>query len=394
MDNFTFYAPTHFSFGDGEEKHTGTLVRRFGGTNVLLIYGGGSVKQNGAYNAVTTSLQEAGLSWVELSGIQPNPRSDKVYEGIELARNQQCDFVLAVGGGSVIDTAKAIAWGVGYHGDFWDIFSGKATPEPCLPIGVVLTISAAGSEGSASCVITQERGNLKWGCPKNDAIRPKFSILNPRFTYSLPSEQTACGAADIMAHILERYFSNTPDVALTDRLCEALLKTVVDAAPRAISTPDDYAARADLMWTGMLAHNNSCGVGRVQDWASHQISHELSAFYDCAHGAALAVVMPAWMEYVLHHNPMRFARFAVEVFGCEMDYDHPERTAQEGICRLRMFFRMLHLPTTLAELGAKMEDIPAMVSHRAEKPNGFPFGNFVKINPDDITNILHLSNQS
>ena len=327
MNNFTFYSPTLFAFGDGEEQNTGALVRRFGGTKVLLVYGGGSVKKNGAYDAVTAALETAGLPYIELSGIQANPRSGKVYEGIELARQNDCDFILALGGGSVIDTAKAIGFSVGYGGDFWDFFTGKAKIEGTLPVGVVLTIAAAGSEGSDSCVITQERGNLKWGCPKTDLIRPKFAVLDPRLTCSLPAYQTASGAVDMLAHICERYFSNTPDVALTDRLCEALLKTIVDAAPKAIAAPGDYAPRADLMWAGMLAHNNSCGVGRVQDWASHQIEHELSAFYDCAHGAGLAVVMPAWMEYVMDHDVMRFARFAVNVFGCDMVFVLSENSA-------------------------------------------------------------------
>ena len=391
MNNFTFYSPTLFAFGDGEEQNTGSLVRRFGGTKVLLVYGGGSVKKNGAYAAVTASLTAACLPFVELSGVQANPRSGKVYEGIELARQNGCDFILALGGGSVIDTAKAIGFSMGYDGDFWDFFTGKAKIERTLPVGVVLTIAAAGSEGSDSCVITQERGNLKWGCPKTDLIRPKFAVLDPRLTCSLPAYQTASGAVDMMAHICERYFSNTPDVALTDRLCEALLKTIVEAAPKAIAAPGDYAPRADLMWAGMLAHNNSCGVGRVQDWASHQIEHELSAFYDCAHGAGLAVVMPAWMEYVMDHDVMRFARFAVNVFGCEMDFAHPESTAREGIARLRSFFRALGMPTTLAEIGGREADIPAMAAHRAEKPNGFPFGGFVKIGPDEMGAILRLT---
>ena len=391
MNNFTFYSPTLFAFGDGEEKNTGALARRFGGTRVLLVYGGGSVKRNGAYDTVTASLTDAGIPFTELGGVQANPRSGKVYEGIETVRREGCDFLLALGGGSVIDTAKAIGFGALYDGDFWDFFTGKARIESTLPVGVVLTIAAAGSEGSDSCVITLEEGNLKWGCPKTDVIRPKFAVLNPRLTCSLPAYQTASGAVDMMAHICERYFSNTPDVALTDRLCEALLKTIVDAASKAIADPGDYAARADLMWAGMLAHNNSCGVGRDQDWASHQIEHELSAFYDCAHGAGLAVVMPAWMEYVLSHDPMRFARFAVNVFGCEMDFARPERTARQGVARLRDFFRALGMPTTFAEIGARAEDIPAMAAHRAEKPGGFPFGNFVKIGPEEMQAILRLA---
>ena len=391
MENFTFYAPTLFAFGDGEEKNTGALVRRFGGTKVLLVFGGGSVKKSGAYDAVTASLEQAGLPFVELSGIQPNPRSGKVYEGISLARAEQVDFLLALGGGSVIDTAKAIAMGVPYEGDFWDLFTGAAPIRDPLPLGTVLTISAAGSEGSGNCVITKEEGNLKWGSPKSDDLRPRFSVLNPRFTCTLPPYQTACGAVDMLAHICERYFSNTPDVALTDRLCEALMKTIIEAAPRALENPADYAARADLMWAGMLAHNNSCGVGRRQDWASHQIGHELSAFYDCAHGASLAVVLPAWMSYVMPTNPARFARFAVEVFGCEMDPLNVERTAKEGIKRLKSFFRILGMPVTLGELGAKTEDVPNLVVHRAEK--GFPFGSFLEIGPAQMVDILLLAEE-
>lgn len=391
MENFTFYAPTMFVFGDGEEQKTGELVRRFDGTKVLLVYGGGSVKKNGAYDAVTASLDAAELAWEELSGVQANPRSGIVYKGIEQVCEEGFDFLIALGGGSVIDTAKAIGFGACYDGDFWDFFTGRAKITKSLPVGVVLTIAAAGSEGSDSCVITQERGNLKWGCPKTDLIRPKFAILDPRLTCTLPASQTANGAADIFAHICERYFSPTPDVALTDRLCEALMKTIVDAAPEALVHPDAYSPRADLMWAGMLAHNNSCGVGRVQDWASHQIEHELSAFYDCAHGAGLAVILPAWMEYVYPKDPMRFARFGAEVFGCEMDYARPERTAREGIRRLRVFFKSLGLPEKLRDIGGRLEDVPDMIEHRREKPNGFPFGGFMKFGPEEMEAVLRLS---
>ena len=390
MNNFTFYSPTLFSFGDGEEQNTGALVRRFGGTKVLMVYGGGSIKRNGAYDDVAASLRAAGIPWVELGGVQPNPRSGKVYEGIDLCRREGVDFILAVGGGSAIDTAKAIGVGVPYDGDFWDFYSKKAA-EQTVPVGVVLTLSATGSEASDSSVITLEGENLKWGNIKSDIYRPVFAVMNPRYTCSLPAYQTASGATDMLSHIMERYFTPTEHVDVTDRLCEGLMKTILAAAPKALADPGDYNARADLMWAGMLAHNNLCGVGRRQDWASHQIEHELSAFYDCAHGAGLAVVMPAWMEYVMDHDVMRFARFAVNVFGCEMDFAHPENTAKEGIARLRSFFRALGMPTTLAEIGGREEDIPAMVSHRAEKPGGFPFGGFVKIGPEEMEAILRLT---
>ena len=391
MNNFTYYSPTFFAFGDGEEQKTGELIRRFGGTKVLLITGGGSVHRNGAYDAVTASLRAAGLPWAELTGVQPNPRSRKVYEGIEIVRREGIDFLLALGGGSVIDTAKAIGLGVGYDGDFWDFFCGKAKAETTLPVGSVVTIAAAGSEGSASCVMTQEEDNLKWSCPRTDVIRPKFAVMNPRYSCTLPAYQTASGATDILAHILERYFTNTPDVILTDHLCEGLMKTVLDAAPKALANPQAYAPRADLMWAGMLAHNELCGTGRAQDWASHQIEHELSAFYDCAHGAGLAVILPAWMEFVMHHDIPRFVRFAVNVMGCEKNESHPEVTAQEGISRLRDFFRSLGMPVTLEEIGAKAEDIPAMIDHRSKKPGGFPFGGFVKIGPSEMETILRMA---
>jgi alcohol dehydrogenase YqhD (iron-dependent ADH family) len=391
MNNFTFYAPTLFEFGDGAEKKVGELVRRFGGTKVLLHFGGGSIRRNGVYAAVTASLAEAGIPYVELGGVHPNPRSGKVYEGIELCRREGVDFILAVGGGSTIDSSKAIAAGVPYDGDFWDFYAGIAKIETALPVGVVLTIAAAGSEGSPNSVITNENGNLKWGIPKSDPVRPKFSVMNPRFTCSLSSYQTACGVTDMMAHICERYFTNTSDVEVTDRLAEGLLRTIIEAAPKAIEEPENYAARANIMWSGMLAHNNTCGVGREEDWASHQIEHELSALYDCAHGAGLAVVMPAWMEYVMPHDVTRFVQFAVRVWGCEMDFAHPEATAREGIVRFCTFLHSIGMPITFEELGARAEDIDRMVAHRGEKPNGFPFGNFVKIHEQDMQAILQLA---
>lgn len=388
---YEFKLPAKILSGDGALEHIPHELEALGSTRPLLLSDEGLVKAGAVATVEGAMAQGGGAFAAQFCRIPPDSSIQTVNEIAAFFREKNCDGLVAVGGGSVIDTAKAIGMGVGYDGDFWDFFTGKAPITTSLPVGTVLTISAAGSEGSDSCVITQEAGNLKWGCPKSDAIRPKFSILNPRYTCSLPAYQTASGAVDMLAHICERYFTNTADVALTDRLCEALMRTVVDAAPRAIANPDDYAARADLMWTGMLAHNNSCGVGRDQDWASHQMEHELSAFYDCAHGAGLAVVMPAWMEYVLPHTPMRFAQFAQCVFGCEMDFACPERTAREGVERLRAFFRALGMPTTFAEIGADSKDIPAMVAHRAEKPNGFPFGGFVKIGPDEMEAILRLA---
>lgn len=360
MNNFTFYSPTLFAFGQGEASRVGSLVRQFGGSKVLLVAGGGSVKKNGAYDAVAASLKEAGLPWCELWGVQANPRSGKVYEGIELARKEGVDFLLAIGGGSVIDTAKAIAIGVPYDGDFWDFFSGKV-PEQALPVGTVLTIAASGSEGSPDSIITNEKTLEKNGA-EADCLRPCFSVLDPALTESLPAYQTACGITDIMAHTFERYFTNTPDVEVTDRMLEGVLLAMLHEGRRVMEDPHNYEARANIMWAGMVCHNDIMGVGRQQDWNSHHLEHVLSAKYDCAHGAGLAVIMPAWMRYCAEHGgEKRLAQMAVRVFGCQMDFDDPKRTALEGIEAFRAFLRSIGMPLTFAEIGADPADIPELV---------------------------------
>ena len=359
MDNFNFYSPTEFIFGKDRETECGQYVKKYSKSKVLIHYGGGSVVKSGLLDRVKQSLRDSGADFTELGGVQPNPRDTLVYKGIELCRRENVDFILAVGGGSVIDSAKAIAAGVPYDGDFWDFYSGKNV-ETALPIGVVLTIAAAGSEGSGNSVITKEDGLLKRGTG-SDALRAKFSILNPALTQTLPSYQTACGATDIMAHVFERYFTNTREVEITDRLCEAVLITMVKETPRVIADPDNYEARANIMWAGMVAHNGLVGVGRSQDWNSHKLEHELSALYDCAHGAGLAVVMPAWMEFVYKHDVMRFCEMATRVFGCQMNFESPEATALEGIQRFRAFLHGIGMPISFEELGAKEEDIPVLV---------------------------------
>lgn len=389
MDNFTFYAPTYFRFGKGEEGTAGALVKRFGGKRVLLHYGGGSAERSGLLTRIERSLEDAGVSYVRLGGVRPNPRSGLVYEGIDLCRREDVDFVLAVGGGSVIDSAKAIAAGALYDGDFWDYYQGR-TVEQALPIGTVLTIAAAGSEGSGDSVITHEDGMYK-RATTGEALRPKFSILNPELTETLPPFQTACGITDIMAHLFERYFTNTMEVEVTDRMIEALLLTMLHEGPRAVRDAADYDARANIMWAGMLAHNNACGVGRSQDWASHDIEHELSATYDCAHGAGLAVVIPAVMTYNLHHNVNRFARLAVNVFGCPMNFFDPEETARMGIDALRRFFKEIGMPSTFAELGAREEDIPRL-AHTAcfGDGRGGTLGGFVALDESDVAKIYRM----
>ena len=387
MDNFQFYSPTEFVFGKGSENEAGKYVKKHGGTNVLLHFGGGSAVKSGLLDRVKKSLEEYGIAYTELGGVKPNPRDTLVYEGIDLCRSKGIDFILAVGGGSVIDSSKAIAMGVPYDGDFWDFYCGKS-PEAALPVATVLTIAAAGSEGSGDSVITKEEGGLKRGA-SSDLIRPRFSIMDPELTCTLPAYQTACGATDIMAHVFERYFTNTAEVEITDRLCEAVLLTMIKETPRVIADPNNYQARANIMWAGTVAHTNIVGVGREQDWNSHGIEHELSALYDCAHGAGLAVIMPAWMEFVCSHNVLRMAQAAVRVWGCEMDFECPENTAREGIARFRKFLRSIGMPINFAELGAKEEDIPALVEKFGIGDGRT--GGFVKLSAEDIAKIYRIA---
>jgi len=387
MNNFNFYSPTHFVFGKNRETEAGKYVKRFGGSKVLIHYGGGSVIKSGLLDRVKASLAKENISFAELGGVVPNPRSGLVYQGVEICKREKIDFILAVGGGSAIDSAKAIAIGALYDGDFWDFYTGKDV-EKALPVATILTISAAGSEGSTGSVITHENGMLKRAA-NSDALRPVFSVLNPELTCSLPAYQTACGATDMMAHVLERYFSNTKDVEITDRLCEAVLLTVIKETPKALANPNDYEARANIMWAGMVAHNDICGVGREQDWSTHQIEHELSGLYDVAHGAGLAVMFPAWMKYVMKHDVMRFAQFAVRVWGCEMDFQHPENTAKEGILKYEQFLTSIGMPIRFSELGAKAEDIPTLAKTMGLGTG--TIGSFVKLTTEDVTKIYDLA---
>ncbi len=356
MDNFMFCSPTYFSFGKGMENSVGELVKKFGGSKVLVHYGSKSAEKSGLIDRVKASLEKEGIPYVLLGGVQPNPRSSLVYKGIELCRKENVDFILAVGGGSAIDSSKAIAGGVLYDGDFWDHHCGVPI-EKALPVGTVLTIAAAGSEGSGNTVITHENGMLKRGC-RTEILRPKFSVLNPELTCTLPAYQTACGITDILAHLYERYLTNSKNVEVTDRIIEALMLTVINQGKKVINDPFDYEARANIMWAGTLAHNNVCGVGRTQDWNSHALEHELSGLYDCAHGAGLAVVMPAMFKYVMEKNVMLFAQVAVRVWGCNMDFEHPENTALEGIEKLQEFLCYIGMPKNFKELDAKESDIP------------------------------------
>ena len=389
MNNFEFYSPTCFVFGKDTETKTGEYVKRFGGSRVLIHYGGGSALRSGLIDRIKESLSKEGITFVQLGGVKPNPRSGLVYEGIELCRKEKVDFVLAVGGGSVIDSAKAIAAGTVYDGDFWDFYRGRPVTE-ALGIGTVLTIAAAGSEGSPDSVVTKEEGMFKRDA-HGDVIRPRFSILNPALTQTLPAYQTAAGITDIMAHLYERYLTNTEEVEVTDRLLEGLLLTMIHEGPRVIADPDNYEARANIMWAGTMAHNNSCGVGRSQDWNSHTIEHELSALYDCAHGAGLAVTMPAVFTYTMSHNVMRFAQAAVRIWGCQMDFAHPEVTAKAGIEAFRNFLISIGMPKIFEELGAKEEDIPKLVDILCygDGRSGSISG-FVTLNEEDCAKIYKM----
>ena len=386
MDNFNFYSPTEFVFGKDRENECGELVKKYGGTKVLIHYGGGSAVRSGLIGRVKASLDAAGIAHVELGGVKPNPHDSLVYKGIEIVRQNGIDFILAVGGGSTIDSSKAIAMGALYEGDFWDFYEGKASAAAALPIGVVQTIAAAGSEGSGDSVITKEDGMLKRGA-SSEHIRPKFAVQNPALLCTLPAYQTACGITDIMAHVFERYFTNTLEVEITDRLCEAVLLTMVKEGPRAIADPTNYQVRANIMWAGTVAHNGVVGCGRSQDWNSHAIEHELSALYDCAHGAGLAVIMPAWMEYVVDHNVMRFAQMATRVFGCQMNFENPKTTALEGIKAFRKFLHSIGMPINFAELGAKEEDIPKLVE-KLKPGDGWGFG---PLKAKDVTAIYTIA---
>ncbi len=388
MDNFNFYSPTEFIFGKDRENDVGKYVKKYGGSRVLIHYGGGSAVRSGLLDRVKASLDSEGIFHIELGGVQPNPRDTLIYEGIRLCRENGIDFILSVGGGSCIDSSKGIAIGVPYEGDFWDFYFKKIPVTAALPIGTVLTIAAAGSEGSGATVVTQEATKLKRDAG-SDLMRPVFSVLNPQLTCTLPAYQTACGATDIMAHVFERYFTNTAEVEITDRLCEAVLLTMIKETPRVIAQPDNYEARANIMWAGTVAHTDLVGVGRSQDWNSHNIEHELSGLYDCAHGAGLAVIMPAWMEFVMSHNVMRFAQMAVRIFGCQMNFENPEATAKEGIAAFRRFLHSIGMPINLAQLGAKEEDIPTLVKNQGVG-DGKTWG-FVRLSSEDITEIYMIA---
>ena len=380
MLNFSYYAPTYYEFGKDKEKLVGKMIKSRGYRKVLLHYGGSFVVDSGLLDNVKSCLEHENIDYICLGDVKANPESDLVYKGIELCRNNNVDFILAIGGGSAIDSSKAIAAGILYEGDFWDFFcdDDRKIVEKTLPVGVILTIAAAGSEGSPSMVITNSATKQKRGNIKCDIVRPVFAIMNPEITMSLSSYQTACGIVDIMTHVFERYFSNTKNCIVTDRMCESILKAMIENGNKVINNPNDYDSRANIMWASTVAHNNICGVDREQDWASHKIEHELSGLYGIAHGAGLAVIVIKWMKYVSKINPDKFVIFAKNIFNVD-DID-------EAINKLQEFWVALGMPSTLKELGYKEEDLNYLVDNIDYTKEGY-VGNYVKLTRDDVRRI-------
>lgn len=391
MENFTFCSPTNFVFGKGTEEKVGELCCKYGAKKILIVYGGGSVVRSGLLDRVKDSLTKAGLVYTELGGVKPNPEDDKVREGIKMVREEGIDFLLPVGGGSTIDTAKGIACGALYDGDFWDFYVGKSVIQKAMPLGVVLTIPAAGSEGSGNSVITNisTMQKLSLRCP--DHLRPVFSIMNPELTFTLSPYQTACGICDMMVHIFERYFTNSEAVGISDRLCEGILESIMEEAPKVMADPENYDARANLMWAGNIAHNGTCGIGRIEDWSSHFIEHEISSMYGVTHGAGLSVIFPAWMEFTSKINPSKAKQLSIRVLGVSPNYLNDDVIAL-GVNKLREFWKSLGLPVTMHELGVDNPDIDALVRNlHANK--GEIIGNYVPLTKDMTRQILELANR-
>ena len=393
MIDFNYYTPTEVVFGKDSETKVARLVKRYGGTKVLVHFGGQSAKRSGLLDKVCDLLKAEGIDFITLGGVVPNPRLSKVHEGIDLCRKEGVDFILAVGGGSVIDSAKAIAYGVGYDGEVWDFYSGKAKATSFVPLGTVLTIPAAGSEMSESSVITNEDGDIKKGY-SNNISRPKFAIMNPERTFTLPPYQTAAGVTDIMMHMMERYFSHDGDMTVTDNLTESLLRTMKECVFAVLDNPEDYRNRAQIMWGGSLAHNGLTGCGREEDWATHEIEHELSGMFDVTHGAGLAAVWPSWARYVMKEDVSRFVRFAVNVMGVDNDFTNPETTAIKGIEAMERFYHAIGMPINIHELIGRQvtEDEIKEMARKCTNNRTVTQGRFKVLTADDIEQIYRMAN--
>ncbi len=386
MKNFSFNAPTDLVFGKGSVSELPKLIEgKY--KKILLHYGGGSIKKNGVYDDVISALKEVDVEVFELGGVKPNPRLSLVRKGIELVKKEGIDLILAVGGGSSIDSAKAIALGSLGDFDIWDYFMKGIEPQKALDVGVVLTIPATGSEASMGTVITNEEESLKLAT-NNPILRPKFAIMDPEYTLSLPKEQTFAGVMDILSHIFERYFTNEKNVELTDALSEATMRTVINNAYKLLENPKDYNARAEIMLSGTIAHNGLLGIGRVEDWASHDLGHQLSALYGTTHGVSLAIIFPAWMKYVYRDNLEIFNKFAINVFGVMDIGKAKEHVALEGIKEFEDFLKDIGLPTTLSAAGIPTNEFERMAT--AAMIHG-SLGNLRKIRKEDAINIYNLA---
>lgn len=391
MVNFEYFTPTKVVFGKNAEEKTGELVKAQGCKKVLVHYGGQSAKKSGLLDRICASLEKEGISYVTLGGVVPNPHLSKVHEGIEVCKKEGVDFILAVGGGSVIDSGKAIGYGVANEGEVWDFYAKTRIPETCLPIGAVLTIAAAGSEMSDSSVITNEDGWLKRGC-NNNLCRCRFAIMNPELTYTLPPYQTASGCVDIMMHTMERYFTREENTALTDGIGEALLRTVMESAQTLARDPENYNARAQVMWASSLSHNGLTGCGTIGDWSCHQLEHELGGMFDVAHGAGLAAVWGSWARYVYKEKPERFAQFAVNVMGVTNDFSDPEKTALEGIRKMEEFYRSIHMPTNIRELGVELtEEQVEQLAYKCSFMEKRTIGQFKVLDRNDMEEIYRMA---
>ena len=392
MENFIYYTPTKVVFGKDEEKNVGKLIKEFKATKVLIHYGGGSAVRSGLIDKVKNALDEEKISYVELGGVKPNPRLSLIYEGIKLAKENGVDFILAVGGGSVIDSAKGIGYGIANPDieDIWDLYIGKVKTQKCVPIGVILTIAAAGSEMSGGSVVTKEDEQLKRSY-NSDNSRPKFAVMNPELTYTLPKYQIACGIVDIMMHTMERYFSPVGNLEMTDRIAEGVLKNMIKYGKLSLENPKNYEARAEIMWAGSLAHNGLTGCGGIGDWATHQLEHDLGGVYDIAHGAGLAAVWGSWARYVCKENPKRFAQFAENVFDIEK-IGTDEEMALKGIEAMENFYREIDMPTSISQCGIKLsdEDVEMLAEKCSNNETRF-IGSFKKLFKEDMAKIYSMA---
>ena len=392
MKDFNYYAPTEVVFGENSEEQVAALVKKYGGTKVLVHYGGKSAERSGLLDKICGLLTEGGIAFKKLGGVVPNPRLSLVHEGIKLCREEGIDFILAVGGGSVIDSSKAIAYGVPYEGEVWDFYLGKDKATKMLPVASVLTIPAAGSEMSEASVITNEDGDVKLGY-SNNLARPKFAIMNPKRTFTLPPYQTAAGVTDMMMHTMERYFTKDDDMDLTTDIAETMLRSMKDAIFAVLKNPEDYRYRAQIMWGGSLMHNGLTGCGVTDDWATHQLEHELSGMFDVTHGAGLAAIWPSWARYVMHENLSRFVRFAVNVMDVPNDFTDPEGTALKGIEAMERFYHAIGMPINIKELIGKDitdEEIKEM-TRKCSRNYQHTCGQLKVLKAEDMENIYKMA---